>query len=219
MKRAAVIYINNETGITAARVYRDAFAKAGGEVVAFEAYDQKAADYTGPLLKVRASQPDVVQLQGLVPDSPLVIAQMRQLGITQPVCSNTTIYNPKLIEQLGAGAEGVIATSMAPGVDESPAVRDYVERWRKEAGRGPNGLPYTQFIHDAVYIVADVFGSMAKKKLDFTGENFRSEMLAIRNFDLPLTGKLEIKEDHTVAKPVTLMEVVDGKWTKKAVVD
>src|SRR5437588_7313296 len=38
-KKAAVVYINNDTGIVAAQVYRDSFTKAGGEVVAYEAYD------------------------------------------------------------------------------------------------------------------------------------------------------------------------------------
>ena len=53
-KRAAVIYINNETGTVAAQIYRDVFTKAGGQVVAYEAYDPKASDWTGPLLKIRA---------------------------------------------------------------------------------------------------------------------------------------------------------------------
>ena len=53
-KKAAVVYINNETGIVAAEVYKKAFTAAGGQVVAYEAYDQKATDFTGALLKVRA---------------------------------------------------------------------------------------------------------------------------------------------------------------------
>ncbi|WP_204314135.1 hypothetical protein, partial [Klebsiella aerogenes] len=85
-------------------------------------------------------------------------------------------YNPKLIEQLGKASEGVIATSLAPGI-EVPAVRDYVERWRKEVGREPNGLPYTQYLYDAPYIVARVFKSLDDKKIAMTGENFRKEML------------------------------------------
>ena len=32
-KKAAVVYINNDTGIVAAQVYRDSFTKAGGEVI------------------------------------------------------------------------------------------------------------------------------------------------------------------------------------------
>ena len=217
-KKAAVLFINNETGIGSAEVYRDTFKKAGGEIVAYESYDQKATDFTGPLLKIRAANPEIVHLQGLVAESPQVIAQARQLGITVPITSYSGIYNPTLIQQLGAAAEGVIATSLAPGVDDSPAVKEYVARWQKEVGREPNGLPYTQYLHDTPYLVAAVFASMDKKGLPITGENFRKEMLAIKSFDLPLTGKVTFSEDHTVNKPVYLVEVKNGKWTKKAVV-
>ena len=217
-KRAAVLFINNETGIPAAAVYRDAVTKAGGQIVASESYDQKATDFTGPLLKIRAANPEIVHLQGLVSESPQVIAQARQLGINVPITSYSGIYNPKLIEQLGAAAEGVIATSLAPGADDSPAVKAYVERWQKDVGRAPNGLPYTQYLYDSPYMIAAVFGSMDKKGIPLTGENFRKEMLAMKTFELPLTGKLEMSEDHTVNKPVYLVEVKNGKWTTKAVV-
>jgi branched-chain amino acid transport system substrate-binding protein len=217
-KKAAVLFINNETGIGSATVYRDTFNKAGGQVVAYEAYDQKATDFTGPLLKIRAANPEIIHLQGLVAESPQVIAQARQLGITVPITSYSGIYNQKLIEQLGAAAENVIATSLAPGVEDSPLVKDYVDRWVKDVGRAPNGLPYTQYLYDAPALIAAVFTSLDKKGITPTGENFRKEMLAIKSFDLPLTGKITFSEDHTVNKPVYLVEVKNGKWTKKAVV-
>jgi branched-chain amino acid transport system substrate-binding protein len=217
-KKAAVVYINNETGIVAAEVYKKAFTAAGGQVVAYEAYDQKATDFTGALLKVRASNPDMIHLHGLVSDSPQVIAQMRQLGLNQPISSYSVAYNPKLVQQLGGAAEGLIATSLAPGVEDSDAVKAYVARWVKEVGREPNGLPYTQYLYDAPYLVAAVFKSLDTKKIPITGENFRKEMLAIKTFDLPLTGKTTLDDAHTVVKPVYLMEVKGGKWTKKAVV-
>ena len=218
-KRAAVLFINNETGIGSAEVYRDTFTKAGGQVVAYEAYDQKATDFTGPLLKIRAANAEIIHLQGLVSESPQVIAQARQLGINVPITSYSGIYNPKLIQQLGAAAEGVIATSLAPGVDDSPAVKDYVARWQKEMGREPNGLPYTQYLHDTPYLVAAVFASLDKKGIVPTGEAFRKEMLAIKSFDMPLSGKVDFAEDHTVNKPVYLVEVKGGKWVGKAVVN
>ncbi len=217
-KKAAVLFINNETGIPAAAVYRDAVTKAGGQIVASESYDQKATDFTGPLLKIRAANPEIVHLQGLVSESPQVIAQARQLGINVPITSYSGIYNPKLIEQLGAAAEGVIATSLAPGAGDLPAVKEYVDRWQKEVGRPPNGLPYTQYLYDAPVMIAAVFSSMDMKGLPMTGENFRKEMLAMKTFDLPLTGKLQMSEDHTVNKPVYLVEVKNGKWTTKAIV-
>ena len=218
-KRAAVLYINTETGIVAAEIYRKVFTQAGGSVVAYEAYDPKATDWTGQILKVRLASPDVIHIQGLVADTPQVIAQLRQLGMTQTISSYSSIYNPRLIRQLGAAAEGVVATSLAPGPTDNPAVKAYVERWKKEVGREPNGLPYTQYLHDAPYMIAATFRGMEAKKLPITGENFRAEMLAIGTFDLPLTGKLVINADHTVKKPVYLMQVKGGAWTQLAVVE
>jgi branched-chain amino acid transport system substrate-binding protein len=217
-KKAAVVYINNESGVVSGEVYKKAFTAAGGQVVAYEAYDPKATDFTGVLLKVRAANPDMIHLQGLVSDTPQVIAQMRQLGLTQPISSYSVAYNPKLIQQLGAAAEGVIATSLAPGVDDAEAVKAYVARWTKEVGREPNGLPYTQYLYDAPYLVAAVFKSLDSKNMPITGENFRKEMLAMKSVDTPLTGKTVFSADHTVTKPVYLMEVKGGKWTRKAVV-
>ena len=60
--------------------------------------------------------------------------------------------------------------------------------------------------------------SLDDKKIAITGENFRKELLAIKTFDLPLTGKLTFSDDHTVSKPVYLMEVKNGAWTQLAVV-
>jgi branched-chain amino acid transport system substrate-binding protein len=217
-KKAAVVYINNESGVVSAEVYKKTFTNAGGQVVAYEAYDPKATDFTGVLLKVRAANPDMIHLQGLVSDTPQVIAQMRQLGLAQPISSYSVAYNPKLVQQLGAAAEGVIATSLAPGVDDSEAVKNYVARWTKEVGREPNGLPYTQYLYDAPYLVAAVFKSLDGKKMPITGENFRKEMLAMKSVDTPLTGKTVFSENHTVTKPVYLLEVKGGKWTRKAVV-
>jgi branched-chain amino acid transport system substrate-binding protein len=214
-KKAAVLYINNDTGIVAAEVYKATFMKSGGEVVAYEAYDPKATDFTGALLKVRSAQPDIIHLHGLVGDMPQVAAQMRQLGLNQPITSYSGLYNPKIIEQLGKAAEGIIATSLAPGVTDLPAVATYVERWQKEEKRAPNGLPYTQYLHDAPYMVAAIFSAMDKKGLAPTGENFRKEMLAIATYDLPLTGSVTVSESHTVTKPVYLVEVKDGKWVAK----
>ena len=42
--------------------------------------------------------------------------------------------------------------------------------------------------------------------------------MALHSYDLPLTGKLVLNANHTVGKPVILMEVKDGRWTQRAVV-
>lgn len=218
-KRVAIMYINNDTGVEAARVYKAVFEMAGGQIVAYEAYDPKATDFTGALLKVRASNPEMIHLHGLVAEMPLVIAQMRQLGITQRVSTYSGGYNPQMVEKAGKGAEGLIVTSLAPDEKQNPNVAGYLERWKKAENRIPNGLPYTQYLYDAPYLVAALYDYLEKNKLPATGENMRRALLAVKNFELPMTGKLTINDDHTVKKPVNLLTVQNGQFVPLATVD
>jgi branched-chain amino acid transport system substrate-binding protein len=218
-KTVAVLYANNDSGLEAAKVYRTVFEKAGGKVVAYETYDPKATDFTGMLLKVRTSNPEFIHLHGLVADMPLVIAQMRQLGMQQRVSTYAGGYNPQMIEKAGKGAEGLIVTSLAPNEQQNKNVGPYIERWKKAENRIPNGLPYTQYLYDSAYLVAALYGYLDKNKMAYTGENMRKALLAVKTFELPMTGTLVVNEDHTVRKPVNLLTVKDGQFVPLATAD
>lgn len=217
-KTAAVMYINNDSGVEGAAIYKSVFEKAGGKVVAYEAYDTKATEFTGALLKVKASNPDMIHIQGLVSDLPQVIAQMRQLGLQQRVSTYSAGYNPKVIEQLGAAAEGLIVTSLAPGVSDNPNVGTFINRWKDSEKRVPNGLPYTQYLYDGPYLVAELYKWIEKNKLPATGENLRKALITAKNFDLPMTGGLSVGEDHRVNKPVYLLTVDKGQFVPLATI-
>ncbi|MBI4185057.1 MAG: ABC transporter substrate-binding protein [Proteobacteria bacterium] len=212
-KNAAVLHLNDESGVYGARVFRDNFEKLGGKIVAYESYEPNATDYTGAILKLRAANPEVVHLQGNAGDSPQAVAQLRQLGIKVPITSYTAAYNPQLVAKIGTQADGLIVASLAPGKGDSSAVAKYVERWVKEKGREPNNIPVTQYVHDGAYIVKALVEHLDKQGKPLTGKNLRAAMLEVRTFDLPLTGKVTINDNHTVVKPVYLLEVKGGNFT------
>jgi len=217
-KTAAVMYINNDSGVEGAAIYKNVFEKAGGKIVAYEAYDTKATEFTGALLKIKAANPDMIHIQGLVSDLPQVIAQMRQLGLQQRVSTYSSGYKPKVIEQLGAAAEGLIVTSLAPGLSDNPNVGLFINRWKETEKRVPNGLPYTQYLYDGPYLVAELYKWIEKNKLPATGENMRKAMITAKNFDLPMTGSLSVGEDHRVNKPVYLLTVDKGQFIPLATI-
>lgn len=211
-RRAAVMFINDDSGTYGAQVFRDAFRKLGGEIVAFEGYEPNATDLTGTILKLRAASPQFVHLHGNVADTPIAIGQMRQLGVTVPISGPTGAYNPEGIRKIGKAADGLIVATVAPGPTDSPVVAKYVERWKKEEGRTPNGLPVTQYLYDGAYVVKAIAEQLSKSGKSFTGQNAREALVKIRNFDLPLTGKVTIRDNHTVTKPVYLVTVKEGEF-------
>lgn len=220
-RKAAVLYINNDTGIDAAKIYKATFEKAGGQIVTYEAYDPKATEFSGMLLKLRAAAPDMVHIHGLLTDLPMVMAQMRQLGLQQRISSYSAGYNQKLLDQLGAAAEGFIVTSLAPGVDDNPKVQGFLDRWKKEHNRAPNGLPYIQYQYDAVLVAAELYKHVLGKKQTPTGETMREALLAVKDFDSPMTGKTSISSNdgHRVRKPVYLLTVEKGQFKPLAKLD
>ena len=211
-KRAAVLFVNHETGTEGAKVFAQSFAHAGGQVVLNESYEETRSDFTGLVLKVRAANPDMVHIHGVVSDFTAVVAQMRQLGLSVQVTSYQTAFNPKMIQDLGAGAEGIIVTAMAPSAEDNANVPGYLERWKKAHNREPVGLPYTQYFHDAPYIVAALYQRVLDQGLPLTGENLRKALLEIKSFDLPLTNRITFNDDHTVNAPTYFWQVKNGRF-------
>ena len=222
-KRAAVVYGNTESGVDPARLYRDSFTGAGGSVVSFEAYDPKQADFTSMLLSVQAANPDIIWIQGDAADTPLIISQARQLGLTQTIATVQVANNPTMVQQLGAAADGLLVTSLAPGQDVNPNVKAFVEKWQSEKGRAPNGLPTNQYMHDAVYVLRDLFAYTLKKGREPTGENLQLAMDETGTFDtLPMLGNLKIISEngqHRVNKSLYILQVKDGKFLPFDVAD
>jgi branched-chain amino acid transport system substrate-binding protein len=211
-KRAAVLYVNHETGIEGAKVFAQAFTQAGGEVVLNDSYEETRSDFTGLVLKVRAANPDTIHIHSNVSDFTALVAQMRQLGLNTQITSFQTAFNPKMIQEVGAGAEGIIVTAMAPSSEDNPNVAGYLNRWQQAYKREPIGLPYTQYFHDAPYIIAQLYKWVLDRNLPVIGENLRKALLDIKSFDLPLTTRIVFNDDHTVNSPTYFWQVKNGKF-------
>jgi branched-chain amino acid transport system substrate-binding protein len=117
-----------------------------------------------------------------------------------------------MVKQLGTQADGLIVASLAPGAADLPAVAAYVERWKKQKGREPNNIPVTQYVHDGAYIIKALVEHLDKTNTPLTGQNLRKALLEVKTFNLPLTGDVTINENHTVLKPVYLLEVKGGAF-------
>jgi branched-chain amino acid transport system substrate-binding protein len=148
----------------------------------------------------------------VVSDFPAIVSQMRQLGVTTQITSYQTAFSNKMIQDLGQGAEGIIVTSLAPSAQDNANLEPYLARWRSEMKREPNGLPYTQYWYDSVYIAAELYRWLDAQKLPATGENMRKALLAVRTFQGPLTNETTFRDDHTVEKTTYFWQVKGGKF-------
>jgi branched-chain amino acid transport system substrate-binding protein len=163
---------------------------------------------------VKAANPQVLHIQGLVQDTPAVIAQARELGITAQITSYSAADNPQLLQQDGAAANGLIVTALAPS--QGPQLRNYLKLWQTRAHRLPNGLPYTEYLYDAPFILKAQILWLIQHHLAYTGPNLLKAMQANPRVVTPLTGLTVFNPNHTVDKPVYLLKAVHGQFVQIA---
>lgn len=90
--RLAIVYENTQFGTSVAQAARQRAIAAGLEVVAFEAYDQGATDFTPLLTRVKSEGPDAVLFVSYLADATLLMRQSKEID-----------FNPTVFTAGGAG--------------------------------------------------------------------------------------------------------------------
>ena len=89
--KTAAIYIDSSSdyskGLAAA--FKDAFTKAGGQIVAEEAFLQKDTDFQSTLTRIKKANPDFVFVPAFYEEVGLILKQARESGIEVPVMEET----------------------------------------------------------------------------------------------------------------------------------
>lgn len=211
-KKAAVIYIANDSGKFAADLYKETFEAAGGKVVAFESHEPEKLDFAAQLSKIKQANPDVIHIQSLVGETPQIVLQARERGIDALLTSYSAAENVELLKKAGTAAEGLIYTNLAATPELNPKMQVYLDRWETEEGRLPNGAQYTYYLYDTAFLLKAVIEEVNRSGKALTGENALQALKDLGSIDLPLTGKIIFNEDGSVSKPVYIKKIENGEF-------
>ena len=118
-KTVAILYEDTDYGKSTSASMRTFCQKAGLQVVFDEAYAAKSPDYNVMLLKMKATNPDVVFMVSYLMDAILLTKQAKELGIKPKIFAGGAagFVMPEYPVQAGAAAENVITADLwAPDV-------------------------------------------------------------------------------------------------------
>jgi branched-chain amino acid transport system substrate-binding protein len=211
-KTAAIIRVNNATGEGAAKVYQQAFEKAGGKVVATETIEQDAVDASSQVAKVLAKHPDTIHVQTLLGESVAVLKALDEQGAKVPVTSYSGVGTAISVRNAsGSAMKGLTYTTLAGAAANDPKVVNLVKRFTDEQGREPAGLAYDVYMYDSVFFYAGIIKQLRDEGQDVTGKNILKLVDKKKTFDnLPLEGSTTFTKAGTVIKDVILKRVDDA---------
>ncbi|MBV8380727.1 MAG: branched-chain amino acid ABC transporter substrate-binding protein [Paucibacter sp.] len=156
IKAHSVAVINDRTayGMGVAQEFEKAARKAGAQIVAREATNDKASDFTAILTNIKGKKPDLVFFGGMDAVGGPMLRQMKQLGLTAKYMGGDGICTADL-PNLAAGtiADNQVVCAEAGGVDPTgkKAMDDF--RARFKAKYGVEVQIYAPYVYDAVNVM------------------------------------------------------------------
>ena len=209
--KTAAIYVDNSSDYSKglAEVFRDAFTKLGGKIVAEEAFLQKDTDFKSAITKIKAANPDVIFIPAYYQEVGMIVKQAREMGVTIPLIGTDGWDSPKLVEIAGAAAlNNTFFSNHYSAEDKDPHIQAFVEAYKKEYNQMPDALAVLGY--DGALMMIDALkraGSEDPKKI-------QEALASTKNLQVS-SGILTLDDKHNPLKSAVVIEMKDGKQTFK----
>jgi branched-chain amino acid transport system substrate-binding protein len=171
--------------------------------VKFERGDK---DFSHQLRMLRDAKVEGVVIWGEAAEAGLILKQMRELGMKQPVFGSSRIAYPQFLQIAGPAAEGVVLTSALDPTRQDPKWQAFREAYLQKFHEEP--IDYAAYAYDGINILIAA--------IEKAGLNRGRIMDALRDYQMKtyqgVTGTVYF--DHTLnnISPVNFARVKDGKF-------
>ncbi len=209
-KKAAIYYDNtNDYSKGLAEVFKQEFAKLGGEIVAEEAFSTQDQDFRPVLTKFKQAGTELVYVPGYYQQVGLIVSQGREIGLDVPFLGADGWDSPKLVEIAGAEAlNNTYFTNHYAYSDPSEKVQSFVQAYKAEYGDVPSS--FAALGYDAAKLIVDAIRRAGKAE----PEAIKDALVATKDFDA-VTGKLTFDDKHNPIKEIAIIEMTNGEQTLK----
>jgi branched-chain amino acid transport system substrate-binding protein len=207
VKTVAVIGLQNDWGLSATGEFTKAFEALGGKVTSTELFNPGARDFKAILTKVSQGKPEAIYFAMFYEEGALILQQVRQLNVNARLYSASPFYAPKLIELAGPAAEGVLLSTTFVADSPSPAVKAFVDEYKRRFGSDPNQFAAQAF--DAVGIMLD---ALKRTGPGATRAQIRDALAATANYP-GVTGSTTFdKATREPNKTLSKLQIKDGRF-------
>ena len=160
--RKVYLLTDNSTEYTTllAKYFDAAYTHGGGQILSRDDYKSGDKSFTAQITKLKAQsqKPDVLYISAMPDDIGLVVKQMRQAGVMQPIVGGDGYDTPLLVSVGGKAANDVYYSTHAyMAEDGTPPIVKFFTDYKAAYGTAPENA-FAALGYDTVGLIADAIG-------------------------------------------------------------
>ena len=204
-KNGAILYMNNDYGITLKDAVQKWFTENDGKISSVELYNPGDKDFRTQLSKIQEAKPDVIFYPGLYQESGLILKQAKELKIKAVFIGGDGSIAPELVQIAGKAAENSYYANMAMGYGVADVeINKFVTAFKTEYGEEPS--VYSSYAYDVAKLIAD-----AINRGGYSSEGIKKALYQTKDFK-GVTGITRFDSYGEVDKPFYIYIVKDGTF-------
>ncbi len=205
-KNIAILYENTDYGNGLADVVSKAAKDLNANVVAQEAYDVGATDFSTILTKVANSKADVIIIGGLYNETALIAKQKNNFGLEKtPIMGVDAIFSDALVKLAGPAANGIKLTGYFSEASTDKVAKEFVDKFKAEYQKTPS--TYAAYGYDAALVLIDAIKHVGSDRKAIC--KYISTLKGLKG----ATGENSFDENGDVIKEPLRLVIKDGKFT------
>jgi len=187
-RKVAVMYTLGDYGVGINNNFIKNFEKLGGKVVYDEGFDQSTKDLRTQLTKIKSAKPDLIYFVSYTEAGIIGLKQIKELGIKAKILGGDAWDDPKILEEAGKAAEGIMYTIPAmSGINE-----EFKQEMKEKTGSEEITVS-TPNSYDAVMIIAEIM-----RKVGTNTEKIKDALYQVKDYE-GVSGKITIDENGDLA--------------------
>jgi len=206
-KRVAVIRANNRYGRVGTLHFNRSSTRIGFPVIIEERFNDGETNFKDQLERIRKTTPEAILIWGNAKESGLILRQIRELGMNQPIFGSDRMVNPEFLETAGKYAEGVVTTCQYnPDANNSGLKKfqvDYFNRFSQEPD------VFAAHAYDGMNMIIE-----AIRKAGLNRVLIRDLLTDLKTFQgyEGITGRIIFDASWNNIRPIFMAEVRNGKF-------
>lgn len=171
-------------------------------IVAEATFQSGDTDFQSALTKLKDKEYDAIVMPGYYQETGTIIKQAREMGIASPILGPDGFADDKLVELAGASNVNKVYYISGFSASTSDKAVQFVKAYQAKYGTSPS--MFAALAYDSIYMAADA------AKDSKTSVDLAKRLAKLKDFE-GVTGTMTIDKQHNPIKPVSVVELTNGK--------